>query len=352
MPDRCSRSAISQTANVLQNWTTIAVATSRTRALTNVTTRDSTRPSSTLPMVTKMSVGTTRHPETAPVTVAPTARRYTRSALASLKRLSPSRITSSRLGGRSWRSTAVAAAASGGATMAPSAIAAAHGICGTRARATRATTTTVSATAPIARLATDRQFARRSRGEASKAASSKTGAADPHVRDQRGADFRARSVAWIGAGNGSRTATSAPASIRTAHRQLPCRVDEKAQRPGALCTAGEIDEVARHCRRIALEHDLEASNLQLFRHHRFERVSESQAPLRQRGAQRAVVAHHAPVNRHAPGPAPALQLPGVERTGGLRAEGDAVVSQKVPGSLGRPAAREVGGRAHDDEAKR
>ena len=35
-----------------------------------------------------------------------------------------------RCGGRNWRSTAVAAAASGGATMAPSAIAGAHGIVG------------------------------------------------------------------------------------------------------------------------------------------------------------------------------------------------------------------------------
>ena len=41
-----------------------------------------------------------------------------------------------RCGGRSWRSTAVAAAASGGATTAPSAIAGAHGIAGISARAT------------------------------------------------------------------------------------------------------------------------------------------------------------------------------------------------------------------------
>ena len=41
-----------------------------------------------------------------------------------------------RCGGRSGRSTAVAATASGGATMAPSAMAGAHGIAGTSARAT------------------------------------------------------------------------------------------------------------------------------------------------------------------------------------------------------------------------
>ena len=50
--------------------------------------------------------------------------------VASLRRLSPSRIVRIRCGGRSGLSTAVAATASGGATMAPSAIAAAHGIAG------------------------------------------------------------------------------------------------------------------------------------------------------------------------------------------------------------------------------
>ena len=45
-----------------------------------------------------------------------------------------------RWGGRNWRSTAVAATASGGATIAPSAIAAAHGSAGTSVCATTATT--------------------------------------------------------------------------------------------------------------------------------------------------------------------------------------------------------------------
>ena len=75
------------------------------------------------------------------------------SALASLKRLSPSRITSRRCGGRSCLSTVVAAAASGGATIAPSAIAAVQGMSGTSRRTTTATTPIVSATAPSARLA-------------------------------------------------------------------------------------------------------------------------------------------------------------------------------------------------------
>lgn len=57
---------------------------------------------------------------------ATTAPRKITSALASLNRLSPSRIDTSRRGGLMWRSTADAATASGGATMAPSAMAGAQ----------------------------------------------------------------------------------------------------------------------------------------------------------------------------------------------------------------------------------
>ena len=57
-----------------------------------------------------------------------------------------------RCGGLSCRRTAVAAAASGGATTAPSAIAAGQGISGTSARATSATAAVVNPTAMTARL--------------------------------------------------------------------------------------------------------------------------------------------------------------------------------------------------------
>ena len=141
------------------------------------------------------------------------------SALASLKRLSPSRITSSRCGGRSWRSTAPAAAASGGATMAPSATAAAHGRSGTSSRATTATMTMVRKTAPRARLAIGRQLARRSRGDASKAASTRTGATKS-----------------VSASSGSRTsvgvpgtsASPAPASATSAGYGAPMRREKAA----------------------------------------------------------------------------------------------------------------------------
>src|SRR3954469_18075568 len=75
IPDRCSRSASTQTPNVVQNWTTTAVATSITRVVTASVTRASTSARTTLPTVTQSRVGSTRHPDSVPVTVAPTARR-------------------------------------------------------------------------------------------------------------------------------------------------------------------------------------------------------------------------------------------------------------------------------------
>src|ERR1700756_4009067 len=71
---------------------------------------------------------------------------------------------------------AVAAAASGGATMAPSAIAAAHRLSGTSRCATTATTAVVSPTATTTSVETGIQLFLRSRSEVSKAASISTGA--------------------------------------------------------------------------------------------------------------------------------------------------------------------------------
>jgi hypothetical protein len=113
-------------------------------------------------------------------------------------------------------STAVAAAASGGATMAPSAIAAAHGMSGTSDRATTATTATVSATAPSARPATARQFACRSRGEASNAASSSTGATN---------SVSASSGSSTSVGVPGTSASAAPASATMAGYGVPIRRD-------------------------------------------------------------------------------------------------------------------------------
>lgn len=73
--ERCSRSAMSQTAKVPTNWTITEVATSRMRVFTARVTRASARPSTMLPTVTTSSIGTTLHPDSVPATTAPTARR-------------------------------------------------------------------------------------------------------------------------------------------------------------------------------------------------------------------------------------------------------------------------------------
>ena len=68
-----------------------------------------------------------------------------------------------RGGSRSLASTALAATASGGETMAPSAKHAAHGSPGTAQCATQPTTSVVNATAPTANCTITRRLSRKSR---------------------------------------------------------------------------------------------------------------------------------------------------------------------------------------------
>ena len=117
-----------------------------------------------------------------------------------------------RWGGRSCRRTAVAAAASGGDTIAPRAMAAAHGMAGTRARTTTATTNVVRSTLTMARLATATQLSRRSRGDESYAASNSTGAT-------KSASATAGSIVKLGAPG--RNARAAPPSARNAGYGAP-----------------------------------------------------------------------------------------------------------------------------------
>ena len=86
-----------------------------------------------LPAATSRKVGPALASEKLPAATAATAKRNSSSEVMSFSRLSPWRITISRCGGLSWRRIEVAAAASGGATMAPSAMAAAQGRPGTMA---------------------------------------------------------------------------------------------------------------------------------------------------------------------------------------------------------------------------
>src|SRR5262245_31237528 len=85
-------------------------------------------------------------------------------------------MTSRRCGSRSCFRIALAAAASGGATIAPSATAEDHGMSGTKARAANATATIVTPTAANTRHVTGIHWRRKSRIDVSNAESSNTGA--------------------------------------------------------------------------------------------------------------------------------------------------------------------------------
>src|SRR4051794_9376125 len=96
-----------------------------------------------------------------PMTTA-TATRYATSAVASLKRPSPSMLLSSRRGTPSRRITTAAASGSVGDTIAPSANAADHGIPSMSACATTATAAIVMSTRPTELSVRARKFARMS----------------------------------------------------------------------------------------------------------------------------------------------------------------------------------------------
>ena len=100
-----------------------------------------------------------------PLTTAPTAARYNTRAVASLTRLSPSRMVTTRRGIRRRFPTAVADTASGGETMAPRAMASAQPMPGNRTCATAATPPVVASTSPTARREIGLRFCRNSRNE-------------------------------------------------------------------------------------------------------------------------------------------------------------------------------------------
>jgi hypothetical protein len=103
--------------------------------------------------------------------------------------------------------------------MAPSATAAAQGIPGTRARATTATTATVRPTTTTASAPIGSQLLRMSRGDASKAASSRTGATN---------NANARSGSSVISGVPGRKAAAAPASASSAGYGTPMYRDQAA----------------------------------------------------------------------------------------------------------------------------
>ena len=110
-----------------------------------------------------------------PVTTAPIAVRYSTSAVASLTKLSPSRIVTRRRGMPSRRAMAVAATASGGETMAPSMMAAAQLSPGNSQCAMAATAAVVAKTSPTASMEIGRRLARNSRRDVKYAAAHRIG---------------------------------------------------------------------------------------------------------------------------------------------------------------------------------
>ncbi len=119
------------------------------RPSARVTTTPMTAPTARPPTATTTKSSPATPIENATGPIAATAARYAMSADASLMRLSPSRIVTIRRETPSRWKTAVAATASGGATMAPSANAAASGM-PVSCCVTNATATVVNSTSPMA----------------------------------------------------------------------------------------------------------------------------------------------------------------------------------------------------------
>ncbi len=117
----------------------------------------------------------------APWAASPAAARAVRNvtrAVASLSRDSPSRMVVTRRGRPMLRATEVAATASGGATMAPSAMATANGI-GSSSQATTATPTAVNSTRPTESPRMAARLARMSSSDVDSAAAYSSGGSRP-----------------------------------------------------------------------------------------------------------------------------------------------------------------------------
>ena len=115
-----------------------------------------------IPMIRKSTLEPSGENVISPSAAADAAR-YAVSEVASLMRLSPSRIVTIRRGTPSRWKIDVAATASGGATIAPRVSAAARPMPGIMAFATRPTASVVNSTRPTARRRIGRAFARKSR---------------------------------------------------------------------------------------------------------------------------------------------------------------------------------------------
>ena len=146
-PSIVTFSATTNATNGASTDTEVSTTTSSMRRRAATSTAATSTPITRPPSVATVASKPIRQAVTDPARAAIATRRATR-AIASLTRLSPSRMFTSRRGRPIRRATAVAATASGGATMAPRAKPAARGSPGTSHHATTPTTRVENTTNP------------------------------------------------------------------------------------------------------------------------------------------------------------------------------------------------------------
>jgi hypothetical protein len=204
--DRCSRSATIHAPKVMTNWKMMAERVpAKSGAPTCRLSLANTMPTSAPPGTATSSIGSELVIGRCAEPAADTATPNTSSATASLSRLSPLMTDSVRRGMRNCCITAAAATASGGATMAPSVMAAASGR-PANAQPAHATAAVVSSTATSTSETSGSQLRRSSRGAVSKAESSSAGA-------MKSASARCGSRLMCGTQGIAPSATPASASI-------------------------------------------------------------------------------------------------------------------------------------------
>ena len=144
-PEACTSSAATNAANGVRNEIAVSISGSVICLRSHATRTKTPMPISSPPPAARTKSTPTSVSAKPPEKAAMAVRRVT-SALASLRSDSPSRIVTTRRGSPIRRATAVAATASGGATTAPIAMAAAQPMPGRSACTTTATASDVSTT--------------------------------------------------------------------------------------------------------------------------------------------------------------------------------------------------------------
>ena len=210
------------TANGSTSVSALRPVVSVTRAVIHRATNATTTPIATAPTTPSTNRSTSVGAETAPPdTVASTAVWNTTSAVASLKRPSLCSTESSLRGIRTGPATASTATGSGGATIAPRAMAAEIPIPGTSAAAVPATAATVATTSATARNAMLRHRARNNAHDVRWAAAKSSGGRNSGrissgSRSKRsgrpGANATPTPSRSISAGHGSRSRSPTPTS--------------------------------------------------------------------------------------------------------------------------------------------